>query len=107
MSGARKRGRPKGKPRTAAEIAADALRPGRPYLSPDKEDLKMVSLRFTASDFETFKTDAENAGMGLSAFARHCWRLAKDMNYGNDIQNAAKSARPGNGKKGGGAGRRG
>ncbi len=99
-------GRPKGKPRTKAEIAADAMRTGRPYLSPYKEELKMVSLRFTASDFEIFRTDAENAGMGLAAFARHCWQLAKDINYGNDFQNAPKSSGPCNGKEGGGAGRR-
>ena len=66
-------GRPKGKPRTAAEIAADAKRTGRPGLTPEANATKTVAMRLTPAEFDKFSRDAQKAGMGLSAFARHCW----------------------------------
>lgn len=66
-------GRPKGKPRTAAEIAADAKRTGRPGLTPEANATKLVALRLTPAEFERFKKDAKKHGMGMAAFARHCW----------------------------------
>lgn len=72
-------GRPKGKPRTAAEIAADAKRTGRPGLTPEENATKLIALRLTPTEFEQFKKDSQKAGMGMAAFARHCWRrLRKD-----------------------------
>ena len=66
-------GRPKGKPRTAAEIAADAKRTGRPGLTPGANVTKMVAMRLTPAEFKQFEKDAKKTGMGMAAFARHCW----------------------------------
>lgn len=97
----RPKGRPKGMPRTAAEIAADAKRTGRPGLSPDAKGTLGVTMRLAPPDYRTFTRDAKQAGMGLAAFLRHCWRVAKENNYGDDIQDNQKTNRPGDGKKGG------
>ncbi len=58
-------GRPKGKPRTAAEIAADAKRTGRPGMTPEANATETVAMRLTPSEFELFKRDAEMRGMKL------------------------------------------
>lgn len=70
-------GRPKGKPRTAAEIAADAKRTGRPGMTPEANATKTVAMRLTPAEFEQFKKAAEKAGMGLAGFARHCWHMMR------------------------------
>ena len=58
-------GRPKGKPRSLAEKAADARRTGRPAL-PDKErGTKMLSLRLTPTEYDLLTNDAKKAGMDL------------------------------------------
>ncbi len=93
-------GRPKGKPRTAAEIAADAKRTGRPGLTPEANATKTVAMRFTPSEFEQFKREAEKRGMKLAVFARHCWNIAKGVHYGDDIQDTEKTNRSGNRKTG-------
>ncbi len=95
-------GRPKGKPRTAAEVAADAKRTGRPGLTPEANATKLVALRLTPAEFNAFKKDAQKAGMGMAAFARHCLNIAKGINYGNDIQDTEKGNRPGNRQTGSG-----
>jgi len=71
-------GRPKGKPRTAAEIAADAKRTGRPGLTPGANATKMVALRLTPDEFTQFQKDAKKAGMGMAAYARHCWHTIRE-----------------------------
>ncbi len=91
-------GRPKGKPRTAAEIAADAKRTGRPGLTPEANATKLIALRLTPAEFDAFRQDAQNAGMGMAAFARLCLSIAKGVNYGNDIPDTEKGNKPGHGK---------
>ena len=93
-------GRPKGKPRTAAEIAADAKRTGRPGMTPEANATETVAMRLTPSEFEQFKREAEKRGMKLAVFARHCWNIAKGIHYGDDIQDTEKANRSGNRKKG-------
>ena len=94
-------GRPKGKPRTVAEIAADVMRTGRPTLSPDGKGSIGVTMRLTPRDYGIFVRDAKRAGMGLAAFLRHCWHTAKEKGHGNDIQGSPKANRSGDRKKDG------
>lgn len=77
-------GRPKGKPRTAAEIAADAKRTGRPGLTPEANATKLVALRLTPAEFDAFQKDAKKAGMGMAAFARHCWHELRNRRRGHE-----------------------
>jgi hypothetical protein len=93
-------GRPKGKPRTAAEIAADAKRTGRPGMTPEANATKTVAMRLTPSEFEQFRRDGEKRGMGLAAFSRHCWNIAKGLHYGDDIQDTEKRGESGHRKTG-------
>ena len=72
------RGRPKGMPRTAAEIAADAKRTGRPAVASDLAVSKGVTMRLTPAECKQFAKDAKRLKMGLSEYLRYCWRTAKE-----------------------------
>lgn len=69
-----KRGRPKGKPRTAAELAADAMRTGRPKKPEGAKRVILVSLRLTPDEFAQFIKDAERARLSKGAYAKQCWQ---------------------------------
>ena len=71
------KGRPKGTPRSEAEIAADAMRTGRPTLAADAGVSKAVTMRLAPADYKQFVKDAKRAKMGLAAFMRDCWRRAR------------------------------
>ena len=70
-------GRPKGKPRTPAEIAADALRTGRPAFPDEARQSVFLSVRFTPVEHRRFLRDAKRAGLTASAYAKQCWRIAR------------------------------
>ncbi len=93
-------GRPKGKPRTKAELAADANRTGRPTLPKEERDIKLISLRLTPAEYELFTQDAEKAGMVRAAYARHCWRRIREIDNGNDIPQSDPPEKPENRKRG-------
>ncbi len=69
-------GRPKGKPRTAVEIAADALRTGRPRK--EAPPPIPVTMRLAPSEYEKFKKDAKRVKMSLSSYLRYCWEVARE-----------------------------
>lgn len=69
-------GRPKGKPRSVAEIAADSLRTGRPKL--DAPPPVPVTMRLAPTDYEKFKKDAKRAKMSLSSYLHYCWEIARE-----------------------------
>ncbi len=73
----RKTGRPKGKPRTAAEIAADAMRTGRPKKAEGGKQTVLVALRLTPDEFKTFRRDAKLAKLSGAAYAKHCWQQTR------------------------------
>lgn len=83
------RGRPKGKPRTAAEIAADAKRTGRPLATSDAPVSKGVTMRLTPAEHKRFTKDAKRIKMGLSEYLRYCWQTAREGR--NDGKNISKS----------------
>jgi hypothetical protein len=97
-------GRPKGKPRTEAEKAADARRTGRPVTISDVTVSKGVVMRLTPVELEQFKKDAKRLDMGLSVYMRYCWQTAREgKEYGDDISKsdpAKKSRNRKNGKRG-------
>lgn len=68
-----KTGRPRGKPRTEAEIAADAMRTGRPRNPSGTKQTVLVALRLTPDEFKTFSKDAKRAKLSGAAYAKHCW----------------------------------
>lgn len=69
-----KTGRPKGKPRTAAEIAADARRTGRPKKAEGVKRTVLVALRLTPEEFKAFSKDARRVKLSGAAYAKHCWQ---------------------------------
>lgn len=71
-------GRPKGKPRTDAEIAADAKRTGRPTMTEGESANVVVTVRLTPTEHKQLTKDAKRAKMNLAAYLRHCWYGAKD-----------------------------
>lgn len=71
-------GRPKGKPRTVAEIAADKKRTGRPVAVSDVAASKGITMRLTDEEHSQFKKDARRLKMGLSAYLRYCWQTAQE-----------------------------
>jgi len=70
----KKVGRPKGKPRTAAEKAADARRTGRPPKPECRKQVVLVSFRLTPAELTQYRRDAKQAGFTCAAYAKHCWR---------------------------------
>ncbi len=99
------RGRPRGKPRTEAEIAANAWRTGRPVTVSNKPVSKGVTMRLTPSEHKTFHQDAKRLNMGLSAYMRYCWQTAREgKDYGNAVSKSDSSKKSRNrkgGKRGG------
>ena len=79
------RGRPKGMPRTAAEIAADAKRTGRPAVASDVAVSKGVTMRLTPAERKQFAKDAKRLKMSLAEYLRHCWRTAKEGRHDGKI----------------------
>lgn len=69
-------GRPKGKPRSEAEIAADALRTGRPKTKAPPP--VSVNMRLAPAEYEKFKKDARRVKMSLSSYLRYCWEVARE-----------------------------
>ena len=74
----RPRGRPQGKPRTDAEITADVKRTGRPTMTKGENANIGVSMRLTPTEYKQFTRDAKRAKMGLAAYMRHCWQVARE-----------------------------
>ena len=72
------RGRPKGMPRTAAEIAADSMRTGRPTIDSDVAVSKGITMRLTPAELKQFAKDAKRLKMGLSEYLRYCWQTARE-----------------------------
>ncbi len=97
-AGKKKVGRPKGKPRTKAERAADTMRGGRPSLPDEERETKLISLRLTPSEYELFTYDAEKAGMGRAAYARYCWRKKREIENGDLVSRPNKAQKPKNRK---------
>ena len=94
-------GRPKGKPRTEAEKAADARRTGRPIAISDVSVSKGVVMRLTPVELELFKKDAKRLDMGLSAYMRYCWQTAREgKEYGDDISESDQTHKPRDRKNG-------
>lgn len=85
-------GRPKGMPRTAAEIAADALRTGRPAIAADEAASRGVTMRLTPAELERFAGDAGRLGMNLAEYLRHCWRTAREgRNDGETVSQSGQA----------------
>ena len=70
-------GRPKGKPRTPAEKAADALRTGRPAFPADARQSVVLAVRFTPAEHRRLLRDAKRAGLTSAAFVKQCWHMAR------------------------------
>jgi hypothetical protein len=90
------KGRPKGMPRTSAEIAADAMRTGRPAVASDMAVSKGVTMRLTPAEHRQFAREAKRLKMGLSAYLRHCWQTTKEgIKSGKTVSqsNPAKKSR--------------
>lgn len=83
------RGRPKGMPRTAAEIAADARRTGRPAVANDVAVSKGVTMRLTPEEHKQFSREAKRLNLSLSVYLRRCWRTAREGR--NDGKNISQS----------------
>ena len=71
-------GRPKGKPRTDAEIAADEKRTGRPTITEGENASIGVSMRLTPTEYKQFAKEAKRLKMGLAAYMRYCWNVARE-----------------------------
>ncbi len=72
------RGRPKGMPRTKAEIAADSMRTGRPTIASDVAVSKGITMRLTPAELNQFTKDAKRLKMGLAEYLRYCWQTARE-----------------------------
>lgn len=95
------RGRPKGMPRTAAELAADAKRTGRPTLASDVAISKGVTMRLTPAEQIQFARDAKRLKMGLSAYLRYCWQTAREgRNDGETVSQSCATDKSSNRKTG-------
>lgn len=95
------RGRPKGKPRTAAEIAADTRRTGRPMVASDAAVSKGVTMRLTFEEHKQFSREAKRLNMSLSVYLRRCWRTArKGRNDGKNISQPGQADKSRNRKTG-------
>ena len=68
-------GRPKGVPRSDAEIVADAMRTGRP--KSENPASVPVTMRLTSEEYATFSKDAKRIKMSMSAYLRYCWEVAR------------------------------
>lgn len=69
-------GRPKGTPRSDAEIAADAMRTGRP--KSENPASVPVTMRLTPAEYAKFSKDAKRIKMSMSAYLRYCWEVARE-----------------------------
>ena len=95
------RGRPKGMPRTAAEIAADALRTGRPAIAIDLAASKGVTMRLTPAEHTRFTKDARRLKMSLSEYLSYCWQTAREgRNDGKNIPQSGQAGKSRNRKTG-------
>lgn len=95
------RGRPKGMPRTDAEIAADAKRTGRPLVASDQAVSKGVTMRLTPAEHTRFTKDAKRLKMGLSEYLRYCWQTAREgKKYGKTVSQSGSADKSGNRKTG-------
>lgn len=72
----RSRGRPKGTPRSEAELAADAMRTGRPKA--ENPASVPVTMRLTPDEYAKFSKDAKRIKMSMSAYLRYCWEVARE-----------------------------
>ncbi len=70
-------GRPRGRPRTEAEKAADRKRTGRPASVSDESVTKGVTMRLTPLEYEQLTIDANTLKMTLSSYLRHCWQRTR------------------------------
>ena len=72
------KGRPRGRPRTEAEKAADAKRTGRPASITDESVSKGVTIRLTPLEHKQIFADAKRMNMSLSVYLRHCWQTTRE-----------------------------
>lgn len=71
------KGRPRNRPRTEAEKAADILRTGRPASVSDESVTKGVTMRLTPAEHKQINEDAAKMNMSLSVYLRHCWQTTR------------------------------
>ena len=72
------KGRPRGRPRTEAEKAADEKRTGRPASITDESVTKGVTMRLTPAEHNQISDDAKRMNMSLSVYLRHCWQTTRE-----------------------------
>lgn len=72
-----KKGRPRNRPRTEAEKAADFLRTGRPASVSDESVTKGVTMRLTPAEHQLINEDAKRMNVSLSVYLRHCWQTTR------------------------------
>lgn len=73
-----RKGRPRNRPRTEAEKAADILRTGRPASVSDESVTKGVTMRLTPAEHKRINEDAKRMNMSLSVYLRHCWQTTRE-----------------------------
>lgn len=72
------KGRSKGRPRTEAEKAADAMRTGRPASIADESVTKGVTMRLTPAEHKQISVEAKRMNMSLSVYLRYCWQTTRE-----------------------------
>ena len=73
------KGRPRGRPRTEAEKAADIKRTGRPATIIANESVTQgVTIRLTPTEHKQIIVDAKKMNMSLSVYLRHCWQTTRE-----------------------------
>ena len=64
----------KKKKRTAAQIEADKLRPGRPPKLPDDKQSKRITVYLTPEEHRRFEKLAKEEGVSLAELVMRPWR---------------------------------
>jgi hypothetical protein len=72
------KGRPRGRPRTEAEKAADIKRTGRPATIANGSVTRGVTIRLTPAEHKQIIADAKQMIMSLSVYLRHCWQTTRE-----------------------------
>lgn len=72
------KGRPRNRPRTEAEKAADIFRTGRPASVSNESVTKGVTMRLTPAEHIQVYADAKRANMSISVYLRHCWLTTRE-----------------------------
>lgn len=88
-------GRPKGVPRSAAEIEADRFRTGRPKKDIKAQKTALVALRLTDNEYNKFILEANKLNLSAAAFAKHCWLYFMENKNGVCLPRAKAQEKPG------------